>query len=67
MLAKLIFHVDLKAFYEFASIQRGLTFSEGSHFQVENGNYLLKTSALSCYAPLVYGEPGHLERGNLQE
>ena len=48
MLARLIFRVDLKTFYAFASIQRGLTFFQGSHFQVENGNYLLKTSALSC-------------------
>ncbi|MBI4282778.1 MAG: DNA polymerase IV [Chloroflexi bacterium] len=33
--------------YGFTSIQRGLTFSLDSHFQVEDGEYLLKTSALS--------------------
>ena len=33
--------------YGFTSIQRGLTFSLDSYFQVEGGDYLLKTSALS--------------------
>ena len=32
--------------YGFTSIQRGLTFSLGSHFQVEHGDYLLKTASL---------------------
>ena len=33
--------------YGFVSIQRGATFCLESHFQVESGDYLLKTSALS--------------------
>jgi hypothetical protein len=33
--------------YGFVSIQRGATFSLDRHFQVESGDYLLKTSALS--------------------
>jgi DNA polymerase-4 len=33
--------------YGFTSIQRGLTFSLGCYYQVEGGDYLLKTSALS--------------------
>ena len=38
---------SIRGKYGFTSIQRGLTFSLGRYFQVEDGEYLLKTSALS--------------------
>ena len=38
---------SIRGKYGFTSIQRGITFSLDSHFRVEDGSYLLKTSPLS--------------------